>query len=201
VISASIDNTLRTIKVALIMQIIKQLIQILLRKREPQDLDYSLQAAILLAMSVVFLRYISFSSMSSLSNPLGYSLVSSIGEALVIYALLRSQDKAGRFVQTVTALFGITVLVTMASVIMTVTVILQLALPVLVIWSIYLTVLILRAALDCSMLASLMLTIGYTAISYLLVILIFPKFQTEMLAEWETIKTAIEAAQLEAQSQ
>jgi uncharacterized protein (DUF486 family) len=200
VISASIDNTLRTLKVALIMQIIKQLIQILLRKREPQDLDYSLQAAILLAMSVVFLRYISFSSMESLSNPFGYSLVSSIGEALVIYTLLRSQGKAGRFVQTVTALFGITVLVTMASVIMTVTVILQLALPVLVIWSIYLTVLILRSALDCSMLASLMLTIGYTAISYLMVILIFPKFQTEMLAEWETIKTAIEAAQLEAQS-
>jgi uncharacterized protein (DUF486 family) len=200
VISASIDNTLRTLKVELIIQIIKQLIQILLRKREPQDLDYSLQAAILLAMSVVFLRYISFSSMESLSNPFGYSLVSSIGEALVIYALLRSQGKAGRFVQTVTALFGITVLVTMASVIMTVTVILQLALPVLVIWSIYLTVLILRAALDCSMLASLMLTIAYTAISYLMVILIFPKFQTEMLAEWETIKTAIEAAQLEAQS-
>lgn len=182
------------------MQIIKQLVEISLRKRQPQDLDYNLQAAIMLAMSVVFLRYTSFTTLSSLSNPLGYSLVSVIGESLVIYALLRSQDKAGRFVQTITALFGITVIATIASVIMTVTVVLQLALPVLMIWSIYLMVLILRAALECSIIAALMLTIGYNAIGYMLVILLFPKFQSEMLAEWELIKVAIETAQLEAQS-
>ncbi|MFT6409058.1 MAG: hypothetical protein ACJAQ6_002481 [Arenicella sp.] len=182
------------------MQIIKQLVQISLRKREPQDLDFSLQAAILLAMGIVFLRYISFLSMSSLSNPFGYSLVSIIGESLAIFALLRSQNKTGRFVQTITALFGITVLATMVSVIMSVTVILQLALPFLLLWSIYLMVLILRAALDCSLVASLMFTIGYNAIGYLLVMLLFPKFQTEMLVEWETIKAAIEAAQLAAQS-
>jgi hypothetical protein len=182
------------------MQIIKQLVQISLRKREPQDLEFNLQAAILLAMSVVFLRYISFISLSSLSNPLGYSLVSVIGESLVIYALLRSQQKAGRFVQTITALFGVTVIATMASVIMTLTVVLQLALPVLMIWSFYLMVLILRAALDCSTIASLMLTIGYNAIGYMLVIFLFPEFKSEMLAEWELIKAAMETAQLEAQS-
>ena len=199
-ISALIDNFLRPIKLAFIMQIIKQLVEISLRKRQPQDLAYNLQAAILLAMSVVFLRYTSFISLSSLSNPLGYSLVSVIGESLVIYALLRSQNKTGRFVQTITALFGVTVIATIASVIMSVTVVLQLALPVLMIWSIYLMVLILRAALECSIIASLMLTIGYNAIGYMLVILLFPKFQSEMLAEWELIKAAIETAQLEAQS-
>ncbi|MFT6031549.1 MAG: hypothetical protein ACI854_000073 [Arenicella sp.] len=182
------------------MQIIKQLVQISLRKREPQDLEYSLQAAILLAMSIVFLRYISFLSMTSLSNPFGYSLVSIIGESLAIFALLRSQNKTGRFVQTITALFGITVIATMVSVIMSITVILQLALPFLLVWSIYIMVLILRSALDSTMIGSVMLTIGYNAIGYLVVILLFPSFQAEMLIEWETIKTSIESAQAAAQT-
>jgi len=178
------------------MQIIRQLAEIAVRKRDPQDLDYSLEAAIILTMSVVFLRYVSFNSMGELSNPLGYSLVSVIGESGLIYALLRSQSKDNRFVQTLTGLFGITVIATAVSVLMAITVVLQLALPMLVIWSIYLAVLILRTALECSM----FLTIAYNAFGYLLVILLFPSFQTEMLAEWENIKAAIETVRLEAQS-
>jgi hypothetical protein len=114
--------------------------------------------------------------------------------------LLRSQNKTGRFVQTITALFGITVIATMVSVIMSITVILQLALPFLLVWSIYIMVLILRSALDSTMIGSVMLTIGYNAIGYLVVILLFPSFQAEMLIEWETIKTSIESAQAAAQT-
>jgi len=182
------------------MQIIRQLAEIAVRKRDPQDLDYSLEAAIILTMSVVFLRYVSFNSMGELSNPLGYSLVSVIGESGLIYALLRSQSKDNRFVQTLTGLFGITVIATAVSVLMAITVVLQLALPMLVIWSIYLAVLILRTALECSTVTALFLTIAYNAFGYLLVILLFPSFQTEMLAEWENIKAAIETVRLEAQS-
>lgn len=182
------------------MQIIKQLYQISLRKREPQELDYSLEAAIVLVMAVTLLRYVSFRSISSLSNPLGYSVVSIIGESVLIYLILRSQGKANRFVQTLTALFGITVIATIASVLMALTVVLQLALPVLIIWAIYLAVIILRSALECSTGVSLLLTIGYSTFSYLLVILLFPQFSVEMLTELEAIKAAIEAAQLEAQS-
>lgn len=192
------------------MQIIKQLVEISLRKREPQDLDYNLHAAILLTFSVVLLRYIVFRSSNSFSNPFAYGLVSVIGESLVIYALLRSQDKASRFVQTITALFGITmilalvfgitVIATQTPAIMMIALILLIALPVLMIWSFYLMVLILRAALDCSFIASLMLTIGYSSIGALLVSLLFPEYQAEMQAMLESIRVAMEAAQLEAQS-
>ncbi len=184
----------------LFMPIIKQLYQISLRKREPQDLDYSLEAAIVLTIGIAFLRFTSFSTMSTLSNPLAYSVVSIIGESAIIYAVLRSQGKANRFVQTITALFGITVIASAASVLMTLTLVLQLALPILLIWTFYIMILIMRSALDCSTISSLLLTVGYNAAGYLLVILLFPKFQVELLTEWETIKATLEAAQAEAQS-
>lgn len=187
-------------KSTLFMQIIKQLYQISVRKREPQDLDYSLETAIALTMGIVFLRYASLSTMSSLSNPLAYSLASTVGESAAIYAILLSQGKASRFVQTLTALFGVTMIASAASILMTLTVILQLALPVLFIWSFYIMVLILRSALECSTAASLLLTIAYKIAGGFLLIILFPKFQTEILSEWETIKTAFEAAQVEAQS-
>ena len=182
------------------MQIFKQLIEIALRKREPQDLTYSLEVAILLTASMAILRYISFNAMESLSNPIAYSVASVVGECALIYILLRRQNKANRFVQTLTALFGIALIATAVSVLMAMTVILQLALPVLLIWSIYLAVIILRSALECSTLKALLLTIAYKTFGYLMVILLFPKFEAEMLLEWEKIKVVLEATQLEAQS-
>ncbi len=184
------------------MQIIKQLYQISLRQREPEDLDYSLEAAIVLIMAIVFLRYVSFSSapMSPLSAPFAYSLTSILGEVLVIYALLRSQGKANRIVQTITALFGVTVLITTVSVLLTLTVILQIVVPFLLIWTVYLMVLILRSALECSTIKALLLTIVYNVAGSLITVLLFPKFQTEMHEILNGMRTAIEAAQIEAQA-
>jgi len=183
------------------MQIIKQLYEIALRKREPADLDYSLEAAIIFSVAIVYLRYVAFARMESLSSPALYSALSIAGELAVIFALLKSKQKDNRFVQTITALFGITILLSVASLLISVIPIIQLALPFLLIWSLYLMIIILRSALECSTGAAILFTIAYNVMGYLLVVILMPDFQAEMLIEVEKISAAFEQAKEQAQQQ
>ena len=182
------------------MQTIKQLFQISIRKREPQDLHYNLQAAVAVVISVILLRYMAMQQISTLSNPLAYSLVSIGTQVAIIYGVLASRNKASRFIQTITALFGVTLIATGAAVIMVLSVVLQLALPILFIWTIYIMVLILRSSLECSFIASLLLTIIYVAASHLVLTLVFPNFEAELMKGLEAMQATLEAAQLKAQS-
>lgn len=183
------------------MQIIKQLYEIALRKREPADLNYSLETAIILTMTIIFLRYVSFAQMESLSSPAFYAVLSIIGELALIYALLKSKQKNNRFVQTVTALFGVTLLMSTVILLVAVIPIVQLTILFLMIWSLYLMIVILRSALDCSTPVAILLTIAYNAAGYLLVVILMPKFQTEMLLELDKIAAAYEQAKEAAQQQ
>ena len=183
------------------MQIIKQLYEITLRKRQPADLNYSLETAIVLTMTMIFLRYYSYSQMESLTSPAFYAVLSITGELGLIYALLKSKQKDNRFVQTVTALFGITLLMSIAILVAAVIPFVQLTILFLMIWSLYLMIVILRSALDCSTLMAILLTVAYNAAGYLLVVILMPKFQTEILLEFEKIAAAIEQAKEAAQQQ
>ena len=182
------------------MQIIRQLYQIFLRKRAPHDLDYSIEAAVILTMSMGFLRFISFSSIEQLSSPLAYSVVSVIAELAIIYALLRHQGKQNRFVQTMTALFGIAVMIAVISVLVMQTVVLQMVLPAIAIWGFYLAIIILRSALDCSTFVSFLLTMVYSIGAFVFVMVLFSNFLPEISAYVEAVQAAYEAASLEAQS-
>ena len=181
------------------MQIFKQLVEISLRKREPQDIDYSVEAVAILFMAIVYLRYDAFNAIESLSNPFLYSVVSMAGELAFLYLIFASRDKTNRLVQTLTVLFGVSVLIVAVGRLMTLTVILQLAIPMLFIWSIYLSVFILRKALECSAIVSLLLTFGYTFFGLFVVVMLFPEFEAQMLIELDNIKAAMEAAQLQAE--
>ncbi len=183
------------------MQIIKQLYEITLRKRQPADLNYSLETAIILTITIIFLRYYSFSKMESLSSPALYSMLSIVGELALIFALLKSQQKDNRFVQTVTALFGVTLLMSTAILIAAMIPFVQLTILFLMVWSLYLMIVILRSALECSTPVAILLTIAYNAAGYLLVVILMPKFQTEMLLEIEKISAAYEQAKIAAQQQ
>jgi len=186
------------------MEIIKQLYQIVLRKREPEDLSHDLNTAILVIMTTVFIKYAYFSLINTLGDsftyPLGYSLTSVAGQSGVIYLMLRAVGKDSRFVQTITALFGISILGGLAMAVMAYSIVLLIAVPLLLFWIVYIQLLILRSSFECSTVIALLITIIFLLVETWVVVLIFPNYDAEVLQSLETIKQAMETAQLEAQS-
>jgi len=165
------------------MSLVLELFQIITLKRKPQDLSYDQVAAILSFVSLITMGFFINGMMSAYSQPLGYAIVHSSTQAVVVYGLLRWNNKSLRFVQTITALFGTTVILQMLSLIALQSSLFAATSLLLSMWNIYLVIIILRTALDCTTLVSIAYTIiGYHLVSMLVLILIYPNFPAEITA-------------------
>lgn len=176
------------------MQIIRQLIEIILRKRQPEDLNHNLNAAIISTISVVALGYAVYSKMPQISQPLAYNITMVALQGLSIYGLLAINQKSIRFVQTVTAIFGTSVILqvlTIGSGLVPVLAPMGLAMTL---WNFILIVFILRAALECTTFKAASLTIAYHLLMGVLMVIIFPKFPLELQAILEAASNAVSQA-------
>jgi hypothetical protein len=187
------------------MEIIKQLYQLLLRRREPHDLNYDLHAAAVLIMAMLLLKYAVFVVANSIgnvfSNPLGYSLLSVLGQCGAVYLMLKIARKESRFVQTITALFGMYIFLVIILALMAYSVILVLAAPIVFFWVLYIQVLVFRSSFECPMFLAIGLMLIYLFAETAFIGLVFTNFEIELNQFLELMKTSLEAAQLEAQSQ
>lgn len=173
------------------MQIIRQLIEIILRKRQPEDLSYNLNAAIVSILSVVALGYAVYSKMPQITQPLAYNIAMVALQVLGIYGLLAMNQKSMRFVQTATAIFGTSVILqilTIGSGLIPALAPLGLAMTV---WNFALIVFIVRSALECKTFKAIALTIGYHLLMGILMVMIFPKFPLELQSILEAASTAV----------
>lgn len=164
------------------MSLVFELFQIITLRRAPQDLSYDPVAAALSFAGLLAISFFINSMMSQYSHPLGYAMVQGCTQAVAIYGLLRWRNKSVRFVQTVTALFGTTVILQMLALIALQSSLFASATILLSIWNFYLMIIILRASLECSSLQSVVYTIAYHFIVVLVLILIYPNFPAEITA-------------------
>lgn len=172
------------------MQIIRQLIEIILRKRQPQDLAYDLNAAVIGAVGITGLGYLVYSKMPGISQPLFYNAAMVVFQAIGIYALLAMNNKANRFVQTITAIFGVSLILQVLTIASGQIPILAMFGLILTVWNFILIVFILRSALECSTLKATLLTFAYHFFMGILMVMVFPKFPLELQAVLETMSSA-----------
>ena len=175
------------------MHIIQQLFEIIVRKRQPQDLAYSLNAAIVTVSLTVALGTAAFASVPNFSMPFAYNITLSLAQALMIYAILALSNKSNRYVQTITALFGVSLILQLLKIVAVMVGFLSGLSLVFTIWNLVLIVLIFRAALDCSTPQAIVKTIAYHFLAAMTLYLLFPNFSNELLEVLNAVQAEIQA--------
>lgn len=172
------------------MQILRQLIEIILRKRQPQDLAYDLNAAVISAVGIIVLGFFVYSEIPQISKPFTYNAAITLLQGLGIYGLLAINNKANRFVQSITAFFGVSLILQIVTIAIAQIPILAVLSLVLTIWNLIIIVLILRSSFECSTLKSICLFIAYNIFVGMMMIIIFPEFLVEFQAALESMSAA-----------
>jgi hypothetical protein len=167
------------------MSILTQLVQIILRKRQPQDLEYSVMAAVVAVVGQFVMQAAIMSGAEQYSQPIAYGLVYTVANVVGVLLLLRLYKKEARFVQCISALLGVSLILQFMSIFAFSSGILAFTGVMMWFWNMYLLVLILRVSLDTSMMTSVLLTIAYHFFVGFAMIVVFPDLQSEIISVWE----------------
>ena len=181
------------------MSIVTQLIQIILRKRAPSDLAFSITAAGVAVLGLFGLRAMAFSSIPLFSNPFAYAMVYTAANVLVVFAGLKLHNKEARFVQTITALLGVSIILQFMAVFALSSGLLAFTGVMILMWYVYLLVIILRTALDCSFGKAMLLTLAYNFVMSLILSLSFPGLESELDQLFQLINEQTQALSEQAQ--
>lgn len=176
------------------MSIAAQLVQIILRKRSPADIDFSVAAAAIVIGGSFALQAVTLGVVPSYTQPFAYAAVYTIANVLAVYAILAIHGKDARFVQTATALFGVSLILQMMSIFAAVSGPLAFTSVMITFWQIFILILILKAALECSTVKAVMLTLLYQFFIGFSLLVIFPEFQTEFSSVWQEAMKRAEGA-------
>ena len=165
------------------MNIVLQLFQIITLRRRPSDIGYDLTAAVMAFLAAVFSGYFQIVANQSFTTPpLPFVVTQALAQAGIFWLLLRIRNKQSRFVQTITALFGVAAILQFIG-------LLIIQVPALIIfgimitaWNFYLMIIILSEAIDCSVIQSVLITIAYHFVIGVLLLMIFPDLFEQMQA-------------------
>ena len=168
-----------------------QLIQIITLKRKPSEINYDTSAAIIVTMATIATTYVQIIASKLLSDQqIIFVIAQTIGQAGLIWLLLKARNKENRYIQTITALFGVSAVLNLFGIII-------LQLPVLIAfgilfsaWNFYLIVLILGEALECSIIRSAFITIAYHITVTMFLYLLLPDLFADIIANISAAKTA-----------
>ncbi|MEO0367705.1 MAG: hypothetical protein AAF197_02850 [Pseudomonadota bacterium] len=159
------------------MQSIVQIFEIITRQRAPGDLEYNPAIAVIAGAVLISLGTYINSGLAQLSTPMLISAVQVLGQAMLTFVLLNVQGKGNRFVQTISAIFGVTVIVQVMALLTT-------PLPggpaiamLLNFWGFFISVIILKDALESGMLVAILWTITISIGVFLMLFVMFPDFE------------------------
>lgn len=173
------------------MTILTELFQIILLRRQPQDISHDSTAAIIAFFAAVATSYFSLIATNVFAQPLPFVLAQAIIQASIFYLLLSATSKQVRFTQTITALFGVAAILQFLSLITIKVPSLGLIGLMLTLWNFYLMVIILRDAIECKLFQAIIITILYHFVMGLILLMLFPDIYERMHA---LMTTAAEAS-------
>lgn len=177
------------------MKILQQLIQIVLLQRRPQDLDFDQNAAAFYVVLAIGMSYITSAQSGAFTHPLAISAVQNLAQAVFLFVFLQIAGKGTRFVQTCTAWFGVTTLLTLIVWLLAQVPAMSLLVLILMGWSFCLTVIILRDSFDAGLFRAVLLTVGIGMLSVILTMLVVPNYAEEAQAVLGQTATVTSQAQ------
>ena len=169
------------------MNIIVQLLQIITLKRSPSDIRYEPNTAVLAFLAAIGVSYLQLLTSQQISTPLPFVATQNLAQAAVFWLILKTKDKENRYIQSATALFGV-------SAILQLVVLALMQAPTMIMfgiiitgWNFYLLALILSRAIDAGIGRSLIITFAYhIAIGFLLTPL-FPEQYEQIQSAWTSM--------------
>lgn len=177
------------------MKIWQQIFQLFFRQIDPENIDYDRSAAVAVIVISVGFNYLSFIAIGSLSNPLLYALVAGLSQALAVFLLLKLRNKENRFVQTITAVLGVTIIATMLQSLLAATQVLAIFGLFVGIYGLFLQFLVLRSALEANAPVALLALIFTNVAGPMILTLVFPEFANDVKAWMEAFNQTQQAAQ------
>lgn len=175
------------------MSSITQIIQLYVRQRSPQDIDYNETAAIGLFLVSILITYWNLEMNNSYPQPFLIASTEQAIHALFFYGVLLAHNKTSRFVQLMIGMLGVAVLSKLLLIVIGGSTSLQVIRRVIIFWSLFLSVCIVKEALDCSYLRSILISFVSTLVVTFVLLAIFPSLAVEF-------QRAVEAANQAAQA-
>ena len=164
------------------MTILKQLFEIIILKRRPADIYYDPLAAGIAFVAAVATAYFQVIAAGTFNQPLPFVLAQGIAQGLVFYGLLTYNDKANRFIQTVTVLFGVSAILQFVGLLFVQAPGFEILGLIITSWNFFLMILILREAIECATMPAIAITIAYHFLIGVILIMIFPDIFQQMQA-------------------
>ena len=172
------------------MTIIKQLFEIMMLQRRPQDLQYNELAAGYSVVFLIGLMYMLLVQVNTFTAPLAYAAVPQISLVAALYLVLALHKKQTRFVQSCTALFGTSVIFLLSIVAFVSISVLHILIPIWIIWYLYISILIVKEAFGFSWFRAIMIFIVLNIISSLTLLQFYPEFAAEHQAVTQSLTPA-----------
>lgn len=172
------------------MNIINQLFDVLLKKRTPENVSYSINAMIAACLLTLLGQYYQLNLIKELSQPVLYAVILTVAQIMAYALLLKLHKKENRLVQTITVIMGISFIVL---VIMTVlSHIPFLAIFGLALWGygIVITVQVLKSSFGCPTYLAIVILISVSVFSMLTLFVVAPAAGDEYMLFFEHLQAA-----------
>jgi len=174
------------------MNIIRQLFEIILNKRAPENIDYNISAVCVLCFLSFVQTFLALNVITQLSQPTFYALVL-VGAQVIAYALLlKTHKKENRLVQTLTALIGVGVILQIPTFIFSLVPAFNLMSLIIQIYAFVISIRILKASFSCQTYLAVIIYFSVSFFALALLFILIPSAMDEYLLYIEIITAAAE---------
>jgi len=176
------------------MNIIRQLFEIILNKRAPENIDYNVNAVFVLCFLSFIQAFFALKTINELSQPVFYALILVSAQVIAYALLLKTHKKENRLVQTLTALIGISVILQIPTFIFSLVPALNLMSLIIQIYAFVISIRILKASFSCPTYLAVIIYFSVSIFALLLLFILTPSAMNEYLLYIEKITAAAEQA-------
>lgn len=177
------------------MNFLTTLLKLCVRKAQPDELPYNQTWAIALSLIYVASSWINLVKVESFSKPIIYAGCTTGAQILGVFLLLRILSKSNRFVQTLSALLGTSLMISVASLVLASLAPIPLLIGFLLFWQLYIPSFILKSALEIPIFIAFFAYLGIVVFSFILTAIVFPDFMPELQLWFNEINEQAQQAQ------
>ena len=178
-----------------LMNFLITLLKLCVRKAQPDELPYNQTAAILLVFIYAAVSWFSLVKLNAFSDPIIYALFIAGTQILGVFILLRIFSKLNRFNQTLTALLGTSILISIASSVIAAIAPIPFVAGFLLFWQLYIPTTIIKSALEIPAVIAFFSYIGIVFFSLIFTAVVFPDFMPELEALLQSINEQTQQVQ------
>jgi len=170
------------------MNIINQLFDVLLKKRAPEDVSYSVNAMIVACLLTVLGQYYQLSLIKELSQPVLYAVILTVSQIMAYALLLKLHGKENRLVQTITVVMGISFIILVIMTVLSYIPILSILGIALWGYGIVVTVNVLKSSFNCPTYLAVVIFVSVSVFSILMLFVVAPAAGDEYMLFYENLQ-------------